>query len=119
MLLLSFIPSPSLVGVESVESSLFETFSPNRTELFLLLIWGILDFLVGVLGGLAALSANSGGGEGAGDACRDPVGLKPLPLKGLIRPVGEVLLEGPLLVGSARMEKDWFLFLLVVGVSLE
>lgn len=45
-----------------------------------------------------------GVGDGAGDAWRDPEGLKPLPRNGLTRPVGEPLRElFKLAAGSANI----------------
>lgn len=100
------------------------TFSPNKESLLLLVSCGICDFFGDVrleFGGLrlgGILLSSGGGGEGAGEACLDPAGLNPLPLKGLTLPVGDGLLEPGLLDGSAIIAKAWFLLRLEVGVNL-
>lgn len=62
---------------------------------------------------------SDGGGEGIGDACLEPIGLKPLPLNGLTLPVGDGLLVPGLLEASAIIEKACAFFLLLVGVNLK
>lgn len=103
-----------------------KTSSPNTESLPLLANLGIWVFLgddpVDPVGGLRlemSRSSSGGGGDGAGDACLEPAGLKPRPRNGLTLPDGDGLLEPGLLVGSAIIANDWFLCLLDVGVSLK
>lgn len=99
--------------------------SPKKESLPLLVSFGICVFLgdvpVDPVGGfrLEMILSSGGGGEGAGEACLEPAGLKPLPRNGLTLPDGDGLLEPGLLAASAIIANDWFLCLRDVGVSLE